>query len=804
MATSKLHILFDRMGMSKYATCEAGLPISTDPTIGVNRFAQVAPPVSRGHALRVMETTTAPPTEEEELEGDWYDEGETSSDEMIPVEPDKYDIEEGLTAVDLAVRQLENIGATEFGGYDTFTTPDASLNYRTGESTTTTVALIGFTPEEIAAVAAAMSGRRASVVGRFTRLAFRPIQPFFNFGPAGDPLWTPTRAKKGLVGTKGNKETPAVPGNPAAIEPVLTYTTNDKGDRVPEAVPAPTLGLQPGAGGPEGAITLPGDRGWISQIGQPKNEAGQYEYGRGGMEDWPIQRVTPEGEVGEGPLTPDELDLIAETMAGRKDVFEGKLKTASEKAAGILEPFMRPGEDNLARMLAQNFWTTFDKIVYGGDKGIAPIPGPKARNLVALIEQRQAQIANNNAGIGTQEQMMMSDDQVENSVFAMQCQALGDLTPELWESNPREYLNLLSLLYSGDMELMRINPLKVGIESAQDEGMPERDSRTGAPILTGPPPEREEGSEAWNRWKTEKTQRWDAMTADEGMSLYPPMVQQHIQLWVDTANKGANIPKTLGEWVAKNTHPRTGDVQGVDPLRIIMQAWPMVRVGEDAMKDAAARRKMIRNVSHFRGFTSGKTQFEVPMPMAQAKEKMNTTSEEELLDTLKRGADRLIAVKLDDRLKGSSFDDVVAAGPAYIDQMDEALMEMASAAGRLTSGDKLVTKDERLNLSYDYGQATKMSIFYIIMLLTKNWKNFLIERLPELAKRQGLDDAAVEQLRQQLSGSVLDVDQQIPGQDQTDVQAALSLATGFIRAAIMADELGCYDIADFMESAFIV
>ena len=132
------------------------------------RSAQVPGPdqPGGGHALRIIENTTSAPTEQEEDEGNWYDEGETSNDYTESVEPDEYDLEDGLTAVDLAVRKLQDIGATmpsdSSGAPRWFDTPDSHMDMHTGESTTTSVHLIGFTPEEAMEIASKMGGRFAS------------------------------------------------------------------------------------------------------------------------------------------------------------------------------------------------------------------------------------------------------------------------------------------------------------------------------------------------------------------------------------------------------------------------------------------------------------------------------------------------------------------------------------------------------------------------------------------------------------------------------------------------------------------
>lgn len=104
------------------------------------------------HQLRIIETTIQPPTEQEEIDGDWYDEGEVTDDYLTDVEPDEGDIEEGITAVDLAEKFLSEHGASEpncsRGTPDWFNTPDEDVDMYTGESTVTSIHLIGFTEQE--------------------------------------------------------------------------------------------------------------------------------------------------------------------------------------------------------------------------------------------------------------------------------------------------------------------------------------------------------------------------------------------------------------------------------------------------------------------------------------------------------------------------------------------------------------------------------------------------------------------------------------------------------------------------------
>lgn len=112
------------------------------------------------HSIEFTETTTQPSTEQEELDGDWYDEGSETEREVVSVEPDKYDLEEGLTAVDLAVRLLEDRDVMQpnctTGRPRWYTSVDDDVNCVSGERTSTSAHLIGFTDDEEDAVAAAL------------------------------------------------------------------------------------------------------------------------------------------------------------------------------------------------------------------------------------------------------------------------------------------------------------------------------------------------------------------------------------------------------------------------------------------------------------------------------------------------------------------------------------------------------------------------------------------------------------------------------------------------------------------------
>lgn len=80
-------------------------------------------------------------------------------EEGSSMEPDEYDTEEGITAVDKAVKFLKYEGATEQGSDVDYYTPDSDINYRTGTYTTRSYRLHGFTPEELREVSERMHRR---------------------------------------------------------------------------------------------------------------------------------------------------------------------------------------------------------------------------------------------------------------------------------------------------------------------------------------------------------------------------------------------------------------------------------------------------------------------------------------------------------------------------------------------------------------------------------------------------------------------------------------------------------------------
>lgn len=90
-------------------------------------------------------------TPESAEEGDAAERGWVD-DEGSSMEPDEYDLEEGITAVDNAVKFLCHDGATEASSYPfsvgTWYTTEGDPDYRTGETEYHSYHLKDFTPEE--------------------------------------------------------------------------------------------------------------------------------------------------------------------------------------------------------------------------------------------------------------------------------------------------------------------------------------------------------------------------------------------------------------------------------------------------------------------------------------------------------------------------------------------------------------------------------------------------------------------------------------------------------------------------------
>ena len=106
---------------------------------------------------KIITTTYQTVTPESAEEGDFEDQG-WEDEEGESMLPDKWDIEEGLTAVDKAVEFLTNSryttepSSSQFHQGVWYSTPDADQNYTTGEDTYYSCHLNGFTEEEEAEI----------------------------------------------------------------------------------------------------------------------------------------------------------------------------------------------------------------------------------------------------------------------------------------------------------------------------------------------------------------------------------------------------------------------------------------------------------------------------------------------------------------------------------------------------------------------------------------------------------------------------------------------------------------------------
>jgi hypothetical protein len=117
------------------------------PSRGRRRFGNTAP---TGRLIRTTFSRITPAEgedEEPDEEHGWIDE------EGVDMEPDEYDREEGLSAVDKAVKFLEREGVTEasssaFRPGVWYSTENSVTDYSTGEEEQRSYHLKGFTPDE--------------------------------------------------------------------------------------------------------------------------------------------------------------------------------------------------------------------------------------------------------------------------------------------------------------------------------------------------------------------------------------------------------------------------------------------------------------------------------------------------------------------------------------------------------------------------------------------------------------------------------------------------------------------------------
>jgi hypothetical protein len=453
----------------------------------------------------------------------------------------------------------------------------------------------------------------------------------------------------------------------------------------------------------------------------PKTEEGRGPYSEDSS-SWTPEVIGPDGGFSEGWDQPDDIEAIVQEYMRRADDFKKETTLASTTFNNRMKDWTQDeaGRPSVARLLSQNFWSTFDKTIYGGSGGIAPIDSSgDARNILAAIDHRLNAIADIQAGVDVRR--LSQGDEMRGQVLEMQTDALSSLTGELWDSNPGYYMRNLSLVYSGDPDLMMINPL--GVE-------------------------------------------------------YPEGLKRMLGAYAETGTAASNIPSNMREWVAKNSD-RERPEQGVDPMDMLRQKWPLIDIGPDAMHRATWMRKQVRDISHFQGLTSPKTNFEVPMPEAQLHHVGDYGEEINRLQALREAMMRMVETKLGAGMEDSSWEQV-ASKPGLVEGMDSAVTDALTKAGQLYGSDKFVTKDDRMSAAYDIGQATKMEIFGKILYLAQAWKAFLAHRMPQITEQQGIKP-------EELGMGVLS-----------------QIRIGLTRLAAMADDIGSYGIADAIDSSLAV
>jgi hypothetical protein len=498
---------------------------------------------------------------------------------------------------------------------------------------------------------------------KMRRVAIDFVPPLYEGGPHKDPVYTPSRL------TKMQKKHEAVP------EALQDWTeVEQRGKMVPQlrGIERPTYVVDPSVGGEPGFPLPSGARAIGLDI--PRTEEGTYS------EDpstWGPSVISPGGEFVPGGEwnEPGDLDALTEQYMERAEDFRGRMTEASQTFNRRMKDWTVPvpGKPTVVQLLAQNFWVNVDRVLYGGardtledDRGeqfsVEALSGSGSRNLMAAIEHRLNAIAQIQSGV--ESRRAAAGDEVQRQVLDMQTDALASLTGELWHSNPKEYMRNLSLVYGGDADLISINPLGVD---------------------------------------------------------YPDELKSMIDAWLQTAASNANIPTTMDEWIQKNT--QSAREQGVDPRDMLSQAWPLIDVGPEAMHRATWMRKHIRDVSHFQGFTSPKTEFQQARPTAQLFEVEDYGDEINRLMALQEAVARMVELK-----SGAGMPDfkmqTMIQNPQIVSAMDDAVDQVLTISGQLYGSDRFVTKDERMNPAYDVGTATKMEIFGKTLFIAQAWNAF--------------------------------------------------------------------------------
>lgn len=552
---------------------------------------------------------------------------------------------------------------------------------------------------------------------KMRRVAVDFAPPLYEGGPHKDPVITPSRF------TTMHKKLQGVP------ESLQDWTeVESRGKMVPQlrGLERPTYVVDPATGGEPGFPMPSGAR--VVGLDIPRTEEGTYS------EDpstWRPSVISPEGSFIPGGQWDEsgDLDALTQQYMERAEDFESRMTDASNTFNRRMKDWTVPvpGKPTVVQLLAQNFWTNFDRVLYGGAKdvmeddegnefSVESLSGSGGRNLMAAIEHRLNAIAQIQAGVDSRS--AAAGDEVQRQLIDMQTDSLASLTDDLWRSNPNEYMRNLSLVYGGDPELISINPL--GID-------------------------------------------------------YPEEIRRMMDAWVETARSDARIPTTMDEWIQKNSE--SSRQQGVDPRDMLSQKWPLIDVGPEAMHRAVWMKKHIRDVSHFQGFTSPKTQFQQARPMAQLFEIKDYGDEINHLKALQEAVVRMVELKA-----GSGSPDfkmqTLIQNPQLVDAMDESVNQMLTIAGQLYGSDRFVTKDERMNPAYDVGTATKMEIFGKALFIAQAWNAFR-SRFAGLGSDQGA----------------------VGGGEEGGFGPTSSIGGGFAKVAQVSDAMGVPEVADEFDRA---
>ena len=148
---------------------------------------------------------------------------------------------------------------------------------------------------------------------------------------------------------------------------------------------APAYGVDPEFGGEPGYPLPSGGR--VIGLDLPKTEDGAYDDPSVG---------TPEimqggGEVSGDWASPEDAQSFIGQYLEKLEDFESRTTIASKKFNDVNRDWLEDSADrpSVGRLLSQNFWSTFDRAIYGGTGGIQPIDTGEGRNMMAAIDHRQ-------------------------------------------------------------------------------------------------------------------------------------------------------------------------------------------------------------------------------------------------------------------------------------------------------------------------------------------------------------------------------------------------------------------------------